>query len=150
MTTGANAPLNHDQRRMLRFGSFDPDGRKCRIRFAFVGTDVGVQVFSRTPTTRSSKMIFRPSWDVLCSWSRIETVPYCLQTDLFEAFLISILDFVFLGMAVGSSNSHGPSGLVHEAGSDPLGHVWVTLGGYLWAGKLPLADIILSHPPDLT
>ena len=37
-----------------------------------------------------------------------------------------------------------------EAGSDPFGHLWVTWGVYLWAGKPPLADIILSHPPDLT
>ena len=37
-----------------------------------------------------------------------------------------------------------------EAGSDPQGRLWVTLGVYLWAGKPPLADIILSHPPDLT
>ena len=37
-----------------------------------------------------------------------------------------------------------------EAGSDPLGHLLVTWGVYLWAGKPPLADIILSHPPDLT
>ena len=37
-----------------------------------------------------------------------------------------------------------------EAGSDPRGHLWVTWGVYLWAGKPPLADIILSHPPDLT
>ena len=36
-----------------------------------------------------------------------------------------------------------------EAGSDPRGHLWVTWGVYLWAGKPPLADIILSHPPDL-
>ena len=37
-----------------------------------------------------------------------------------------------------------------EAGSDPRGHLWVTWGVYLCAGKPPLADIILSHPPDLT
>ena len=37
-----------------------------------------------------------------------------------------------------------------EAGSDPRGHLWVTWGVYLWAGKRPLGDIILSHPPDLT
>ena len=37
-----------------------------------------------------------------------------------------------------------------EAGSDHRGHLWVTWGVYLWAGKPPLADIILSHPPDLT
>ena len=37
-----------------------------------------------------------------------------------------------------------------EAGSDPRGHLWVTWGVYLCAGKAPLADIILSHPPDLT
>ena len=37
-----------------------------------------------------------------------------------------------------------------EAGSDPRGHLWVTWGVYLCAGKPPLADIILSHPPELT
>ena len=43
------------------------------------------------------------------------------------------------------------STLLHcEAGSDPCGHLGVTWGVYLCAGKPPLADIILSHPPDLT
>ena len=37
-----------------------------------------------------------------------------------------------------------------EAGSDPRGHLWVTWGVELCAGKPPLADIILSHPPGLT
>ena len=37
-----------------------------------------------------------------------------------------------------------------EAGSDPRGHLGVTWGVYLCAGKPPLADIILSHPPGLT
>ena len=37
-----------------------------------------------------------------------------------------------------------------EAGSDPCGHLGVTWGVYLCAGKPPLADIILSHPPELT
>ena len=37
-----------------------------------------------------------------------------------------------------------------EAGTDPRGHLWVTSGVYLGAGKPPLAEIILSHPPDLT
>ena len=37
-----------------------------------------------------------------------------------------------------------------EAGSDPRGHLLVTWGVYLGAGKPPLADIILSHPPGLT
>ena len=37
-----------------------------------------------------------------------------------------------------------------EAGSDPRGHPWVTWGVYLCAGKPPLADIILSRPPELT
>ena len=36
------------------------------------------------------------------------------------------------------------------AGSDPRGHLGVTWGVYLCAGKPPLADIILSHPFDLT
>ena len=40
--------------------------------------------------------------------------------------------------------------LHREAGSDPRGHLGVTWGVYLCAGKPPLADIILSHPPDLT
>ena len=42
------------------------------------------------------------------------------------------------------------SGKGGEAGSDPRGHLWVTWGVYLLAGEPPLADIILSHPPDLT
>ena len=46
---------------------------------------------------------------------------------------------------LGSYTHSGP-----EAGSDPRGHLWVTWGVYLCAGKPPLADIILSHPPDLT
>ena len=37
-----------------------------------------------------------------------------------------------------------------EAGSDPRGHLWVTWGVYLCAGKPPWADIILPYPPDLT
>ena len=37
-----------------------------------------------------------------------------------------------------------------EAGSDPRGHLGVTWGVYLCAGKPPLAEIILSHPPELT
>ena len=37
-----------------------------------------------------------------------------------------------------------------EAGSDPRGHLGVTWGVYLCAGRPPLADIILFHPPDLT
>ena len=37
-----------------------------------------------------------------------------------------------------------------EAGWDPRGHLWVTWGVSLWAGQPPWADIILSHPPDLT
>ena len=37
-----------------------------------------------------------------------------------------------------------------DAGSDPRGHLGVTWGVYLGAGKPPLADIVLSHPPGLT
>ena len=40
--------------------------------------------------------------------------------------------------------------VTNEAGPDPRGHLGVTWGVYLCAGKPPLADIILSHPPDLT
>ena len=63
------------------------------------------------------------------------------------------------GRTMGSADEHGrghPGGNLWakdpntEAGSDPRGHLWVTWGVYLCAGKPPLADIILSHPPDLT
>ena len=37
-----------------------------------------------------------------------------------------------------------------QASYDPRGHLSVTWGVYLCAGRPPLADIILSHPPDLT
>ena len=37
-----------------------------------------------------------------------------------------------------------------EAGSDPCGHLGVTPGVYLCAGRPPLADMVLSNPPDLT
>ena len=46
----------------------------------------------------------------------------------------------------GTPAAKGPS----EAGSDPRGHPGVTWGMYLCAGKPPLAEIILSRPPDLT
>ena len=65
--TCANAPWNREQRRMLRFRSFDVDAPKHPILFGFVGTDGGVQLFLRTSITRSSKMLSRPSWAVLCS-----------------------------------------------------------------------------------
>ena len=114
----------------FRFGSFNVDTAKCRILFGFVGTDGGPKLFPRMSTTTSWKMLCRLLWAVLCSWSGIKTVPYCLDADLFVACLISILGV--------------------EAGSDPRGHLGVTWGVYLCAGKPPLADIILSHPPDLT
>ena len=44
----------------------------------------------------------------------------------------------------------GGANFTTEAGSDPRGHLGVTWGVYLCAGEPPLADIILSHPPDLT
>ena len=69
--TCANAPSNRDQRRMLSCGAFGVDTPKCRILFGFVGTDGGVHLISRTITTRSWKMLFRPSWAVLGSWSGI-------------------------------------------------------------------------------
>ena len=37
-----------------------------------------------------------------------------------------------------------------RAVATPRGHLGVTWGVYLCAGKPPLADIILSYPPDLT
>ena len=41
-------------------------------------------------------MLFRLSWAVVCSWSGIETAPYCPDSDLFEECLIPILDVLFL------------------------------------------------------
>ena len=111
----ANAPSNREQRRMLRFGSFDVDTPKCRILFGFTGTDGGVQLFSRTSTTRSPMMLPRPLWAVRCSWCGIETVPYCLDSDLFVVCLILIPDVPLLKMVVGSLDSRGPSGLVHHS-----------------------------------
>ena len=59
-------------------------------------------------------------------------------------------DMVLFGI---STQTHVVNVSLHfctEAGSDPRGHLWVTWGVYLCAGRPPLADIILSHPPDLT
>ena len=96
-------------------GSFDVDTPKCRNLFRFVRTDGKVHLFPRMSTTRSSKMLFRPSWAVVCSWNGIEIVPYCLDSVLFQACLMSIPDVLLLEMAVGSSNSRGPSGLVRHS-----------------------------------
>ena len=45
-----------------------------------------------------------------------------------------------------------PSGTHNDPGQHfhPRGHLGVTWGVYLCAGKPPLADIILSRPPELT
>ena len=53
---------------------------------------------------------------------------------------------------ISSRTGYAPTELFlgREAGSDPRGHLGVTWGVYLCAGKPPLADIILSHPPELT
>ena len=42
-------------------------------------------------------------------------VPCCLGSDLFVACLILNFDFLFLEMAVGSSNSRGPSRFTHHS-----------------------------------
>ena len=52
-------------------------------------------------------------------------------------------------LLVATEVPHDPH-MAAEAGSDPCGHFGVTWGVYLCAGKPPLADIILSYPPDLT
>ena len=56
----------------------------------------------------------RPLWAFLCTWSGIETVPYCLDSDLFAACLTLILDALVLGMAVDALDSRGLSGLVRH------------------------------------
>ena len=100
---------------MFRFDSLDIDTPKCRIVFRFVGTDGAVQLFSMTSNTRSWEMLFRPSWADLCSLSVIKIVPYFPDSELFGACLILTLDNLFLEMAVGSSDSRGPSGLVRHS-----------------------------------
>ena len=57
------------------------------------------------------------------------------------------------GLAAAVAEGAQPRELANQcskAGSDPCCHLGVTWGVYLCAGKPPLADIILSHPPDLT
>ena len=112
--TCADALLNREQRRMLRFGSFGVDTPKCRILFRFTGTDGGVQLFSRTSTTRSSQMPPRPLWAFLWSLSGIEIVPYYLVSDLFLACRTLIIDALILGMAVDALDSRRPTGLVRH------------------------------------
>ena len=64
---------------------------------------------------------------------------------------LSFVLFVRCPWPLGSWPPVCPPGLsCCEAGSDPRGRLWVTWGVYLCAGKPPLADIILSHPPYLT
>ena len=69
-------------------------------------------------------------------------------TWVVDAFVITVRS-VGLILHTYSLEAKGRSATI-EAGSDPGGHLWVTWGVYLCAGKPPLADIILSHPPDLT
>ena len=114
MTTWANAPSNREQRRMLRFGSLDVDTPKCRILFGLIGTDGGVQLLSRTSTTRSLQMSPRLLWASLCFWTGIETVPYCLDSDLFAACSTLTLDALVLEMAVDALESRGWSALVRH------------------------------------
>ena len=97
---------------MFRFASFDVDTPKCPILFEFVDTDCGIQLFSRTSATGSSKVLFRPPWAALHSWSVIKIVLYCLDCDLFEACLILTLDSLFLEMVVDSSDNRGLSVLL--------------------------------------
>ena len=74
---------------------------------------------------------------------RLSSVPHecwgCIDTIFGFLSIFNVKLCPWRGMAY-----HG------EAGSDPRCHLWVTWGVYLCAGKPPLADIILSHPPDLT
>ena len=84
------------------------------------GTDGGVQLFLRTFTID------------LCSWSGIVTAPYRPDSDLFEACLISILDILFVEMAVGCSKSCGPSGLVHHSVAAPSFSTILAIEPIIW------------------
>ena len=78
----------------------------------------------------------------------------CKRGDSDMLTRINRLDMLVYGQAnfgiVLNERFSGTLALLNEAGSDPRGHLWVTWGVYLCADKPPLADIILSHPPDLT
>ena len=87
--------IDREQSHMPKFGSFDVDAPKCRIRFAFVDTDCGKKLFSRMSATTSSKML---SWAAPYSWSLTEIALYCLDCDLFEACLIWTLDSLSVEM----------------------------------------------------
>ena len=70
------------------------------------------------------------------------------RTLLFLAWVCCVWFVGFLGCGLAEVEV---GALVRpEAGSDPRGHLGVTWGVYLCAGKPPLADIILSRPPELT
>ena len=77
-----------------------------------------VQLLSRTSATRSSKMPLRPTRAVLCFWSVIQIVPYCLDSDLLEACLILTSDVFFLEMVVNPSHSRAPSVLAPHSCSN--------------------------------
>ena len=74
---------------------------------------------------------------------QVEGIWYLPVNGLGTACLVNVV-WIFFAMP------SQPNACSFEAGSDPRGHLWVTWGVNLGAGKPPLADIILSHPPDLT
>ena len=83
-------------------------------------------------------------------WRRGE--PLRMQVILARMSLDEIVKYITVELKLNAKNeAHVQDRQGHgEAGSDPCGHLWVTSGVYLCAGQPPLADIILSHPPDLT
>ena len=67
----------------------------------------------------------------------------------FELLLVSMFSYSSTS-APSTASLAIPTFDCSEAGAAPRGHLCVTWGVYLCAGKPPLADIMLSHPPDLT
>ena len=103
------APSNREQSRMFRFSSLVVNSPKCRIFLELVNTGGGVQLFSRTPATKSSIVLPRPSWVAPYSLSVIEIALYCLVGARFEAFLTRMLKPLFLCMVVDSFGNRGLS-----------------------------------------
>ena len=118
-------------------GSEDHVAVNCRAAGAHPGKGKGGPTIPKGRGKGSSGSLLPPGCD---AWSE-------LKRKASDSLVASLAEHLTAGHCgwCGSSGNRAP-----EAGSDPRGHLGVTWGVYLCAGKPPLADIILSHPPDLT
>ena len=127
-------------------------GLGSRLRPATPGWGVGVCVCLCARFACTPPLLAGVCGVGVCAWARVSAPPRhswlgCCGVCLFLCALR--LYPATRGWGVRCGCVCLGSGFGCEAGSDPRGHLWVTWGVYLCAGKPPLADIILSHPPDL-